>query len=90
MTKQEILQIVKTQEKINGNFDLIDNDINEKIEDVIDYIYEKTGIEEAEQLELHGRKIVRGVRDLYNYDAYQTIFLDLVKTMSIYGSNNNA
>lgn len=90
MTKEEILQSVKKELRKNGNFDLIDNDINEKIEDVIHYITLKTGIEEEEQLTYHGRIIVRGTCDLYNYDAYQQLFLDLITTISIYGSVDNA
>lgn len=88
MTKEEILQEVKNNVGVSDYFH--DANLKGKINDTISYIKLKTGIEEKEQLEQYAFIIIRGASDLFNYNDYQKMFLDLIVTIGVYGSGNSA
>lgn len=88
MTKEEILQEVKNN--VGASDYSHDPNLRSKINDTISYIKLKTGIDEKEQLEQYAFIIIRGASDLFNYNDYQQMFLDLIVTIGVYGSGNNA
>lgn len=84
MTQEEILQGLKYNLKISGYYH--DEDLKQKIAETISYIELKTGVKEAETISKYAYIVIRGASDLFNYDNYQELFLDLIKNIGIYGS----